>query len=161
MAEYTKKLAGKSQNYDAHFGNKTTLEFRLATNSSGVVLDKAGTGTTALTSGDTVLLGILRAGTRLFDGLSIVSDVFTASSTVALGFKYVDGVDDSDVPQDADYFHAALALDAQGRTRANNVAVAPITLPKDAYLYVTHSAHTQATDGIVDFLLDVIMKGPA
>ncbi len=141
----------------APYGNKTVLEFSLTTDSSGIVENSDATA--ALGSGDTVKLGILPAGFRLMDCLSLVSNTFTAASTIALGFSYTDGVDDSTVPQDADYFHAALALDAASRTRANNTAVRPVTLPKDAYLVATHSAHTQAEAGILDIFVEGIAKG--
>ena len=127
----------------------------MTTNSGGVVQNSNATA--ALGSGDTVLLGILPAGAELHDCLAVVSNAFTAASTCALGFKYVDGVDSTAVPQDADYFYAALALNAAGRTRANNTAVAPVVLPKEAYIYLTHSAHTQAEVGVVDFLVDMIL----
>jgi len=158
MAEHTKDYVGKEQTFGAPYGNKTTLQFKMETDASGIVEDSDAAA--ALGSGDTVILGVLPQGSLLLDCLSIVSDVFKSSTTLALGWKYVDGVDVAATPQDADYFHAALALDAQSRTRANNVAVAPVKLPKDAYLYLTHSAHTQDTAGRVDFIVDTIQDGP-
>jgi len=159
MADYKKtSIDAKSLMYGgAPYGNKTVLEFTMQTTSAGIVSNSDATA--ALGSGDTVKLGILPGGFELMDCLGIVSNAFTASSTCALGFAYVDGEDDSTVPQDADYFYAALALDAAGRTRANNTAVRPLRLPKDAYLVLTHSAHTQAEVGIVDFLVEGIAKG--
>jgi len=158
MAEYTRDQINQQKQFGGvPYGNSTTLEFKMTTDSSGIVENTDATA--ALGSGDTVLLGILPVGAKLLNCLSIVSNAFTAASTCKLGFKYVDGVDDSDVPQDDDYFHAALALNAAGRTVANNTAVAPVVLPKAAYLFITHSAHTQAEAGRVDFLVDVLLQG--
>lgn len=157
MAAYTKKFKNDRQFGGTPYGNTSKLLFSMTTNASGVVQNSDAAA--ALDSGDTVVLGVLPAGMTLLGCLSIVSDAFTASSTCKLGFKYVDGVDSTAVPQDDDYFHAALALHAAGRTAANNTAVKPETLPKDAYLYITHSAHTQAEVGRVDFVVDVIETG--
>jgi hypothetical protein len=92
-------------------------------------------------------------GMRLDDCLAIVSDAFTARQTLKIGFEYVDGVDDTDVPQDDDYFFAALALDAAGRTRANNTGRAPVVLPKDAYLIGTSAGADTPAAGRLDVLV--------
>jgi hypothetical protein len=133
------------------YGNNGVNRYRLATNSSGVMADSDLA--TALQIADVVRLGVIPAGTYLDDCLSIVSDAFTASMTMKLGFAYVDGTDSTDVPQDDDYFHAALALDATGRTRANNAAVAPVKLPKPAYLIATIAGAAAAAAGVVDVLV--------
>lgn len=158
MADYAKKNVLKlSQFGGTPYGNKSVLHFNLVTNASGVVEDSNAAA--ALGSGDTVRLGVLPAGMKLMDCLSIVSDAGVASSTCKIGFSYVDGVDSAAVPQDDDYFHAALSLAAIGRTRANNLAVVPVTLPKDAYLLFTHSAHTQNVVMRADFLVEGILTG--
>lgn len=159
MSDYKKtSIDSKSLLYGgAPYGNKTVMKYTMETNSSGVVQNSDASA--ALGSGDTVKLGILPAGMELMDCLGIVSNAFTAASTCALGFAYTDGEDSAAVPQDADYFYAALALNAAGRTAANNTAVRPVTLPKDAYLVLTHSAHTQAEAGVVDFLVSGVAKG--
>jgi hypothetical protein len=132
-------------------GNAVVLPFSLETNSSGVMTDSDQT--TALVTTNKVRFGILPAGMRLDDCLSMVSDAFTAAQTLKVGFEYKDGVDDTDVPQDDDYFHAALALDAAGRTRANNTAVKPVVLPKDAYLIGTIAGANTAAAGRLDVLV--------
>ena len=139
------------------YGNKTVLQFTLKTNASGVMVDSDKS--TAIAANDVVRLGLLPAGTTLVDALTIVSDVGQTATTGKFGFAYVDGVDDTTVPQDADYFHAALALDAQSRTRANNVAVVPVTLPKDAYLTMQNLVAAQDEAMRVDVFVDCIMTG--
>lgn len=142
------------------YGNNTVREFTFETNSSGVYVDSDTA--TAVGNGDKVRVGVLSAGMRLHDALAIVSDAFRASSTAKIGFEYVDGVDSSDVPQDDDYFFAALALDAAGRTRAANTGVRPVTLPKDAYLIVTNGGgNAQNVAGQLDLLVFGEMVGPA
>lgn len=138
-------------------GNVTVLPYHFETNSSGVFTDSDLT--TAVQVADVARIGVLPAGLRLDDALSIVSNLFTAAVTVAVGFAYVDGSDSSDVPQDADYFHAALALSAQSRTRANNVAVAPVVLPKDAYLTLTFAGAAIDAAGVYDILVYGEMVG--
>ena len=56
-----------------------------------------------------------------------------------IGFAYQDGKDDAKVPQDDDYFGAAVALSAVARVR-NATGNTSVTLPKDAYLTVAASA---------------------
>lgn len=152
MATITRK---KIASYDSFGGtpngNQVALPFDLATSAAGVWTD--GSGTAAPTAADTLRLGILPAGMLIQDALAIISDVFTATATIKLGFAYVDGVDDTDVPQDADYFYAALAMDALGRTRANNTAVKPLRLPKDAYLVADWDVATNAVVGRADFIV--------
>jgi hypothetical protein len=132
-------------------GNAVVLAFSLATNASGVMTDSDQT--TALVQTNKVRFGILPAGMRLDDALSIVSDLFTAAVTLKVGFEYADGVDDTGVPQDDDYFHAALALSATGRTRANNLAVRPVVLAKDAYLIGTVGGADVNAAGQLDVLV--------
>lgn len=158
MTAYKKDYADTERQHSGPDGNASKLLFKMATTSGGVVTDSDAT--VALGSGDTVKLGILPAGMTLTGAMGIVSDAFTASSTAAIGFAYCDGVDVAGAAaQDADYFFAALALDAAGRTAANNTAVVPITLAKDAYLVLTHSAHTQAVVGRIDVVVDGILTG--
>lgn len=152
MTTITKKqLASVAQYGGTPDGNTAVLKFDFVTNSAGVYVysDSA----VAVASGTVVRIGILPAGMRLDDALAIVSDAFTASATADIGFAYVDGVDSSDVPQDADYFKAALALDSTGRTRAGNAAVRPVTLPKDAYLTLTIGGANLAAVGVLDVLV--------
>lgn len=152
MATITKKKVLNQASFGGTpYGNNAVLRFNLTTNSSGAYIDS--NSASAITASDTVRLGVLPAGMRLDDCLAIVSDAFTATATIKLGFAYVDGVDSAAVPQDADYFYAALAMDATGRTRANNNAVAPVVLPKDAYLVIDWDAASNIVVGVADFLI--------
>lgn len=144
-------LDAKQAAGNAPYGNSAVLPFALATNASGVMTDSDQT--TALVQTNKVRFGVLPAGMRLDDALAIVSDLITAAMTLKIGFEYVDGVDDTTVPQDDDYFFAALALSAVGRTRANNTAVAPLTLPKDAYLIGTVAGADANAAGRLDLLV--------
>ena len=91
------------------YGNACKHNYTFATDASGVLV--GGDQATALIATDVVNLGILPAGLELHDALAIVSDAFTALTTADIGFAYVDGVDDTDVPQDADYFGALFDVD--------------------------------------------------
>lgn len=139
------------------YGNRTALKFKLETNAAGVMVDSDQA--TALIIGDVVMIGVLPAGFDIHDSLAIVSDAFTAVTTANIGFAYVDGVDDVDVPEDADYFNAALATNALGRTRASNTAVKPVILPKDAYVIITVAGAAHASAGLLDLIIDGIWTG--
>jgi hypothetical protein len=158
MATSLKKaIKSVSQFGGTPYGNKAVLSFNVATNASGVWLN--GSLATAAGTSDEIVPGILPAGMKLLDCLAIVSDAFAATQTVKVGFRYVDGVDSTAVPQDADYFFAALALSAQGRTRANNLTVAPVTLPKDAYLVLDVDGAAMSTVGVLDILVEGVIAG--
>lgn len=139
------------------YGNATTLAFNLTTNATGAVV---GSDTaTGIALGDKVRFGRLPAGMRLDDALLIVSDAFTALVTAKVGFEYVDGVDSTAVPQDDDYFAAAVTLHTAGRFSASNTAVAPITLPKDAWLIATTAGAANAVVGRLDVLVSGVLTG--
>lgn len=157
MATVTKKRLPQAQQFTACYGNKFAQVFRFETNASGIFVDS--NLATAVQVNDIVRIGILPAGLELHDALAIISDVFAASTTADLGFAYVDGVDSTAVPQDSDYFFAALATSAVGRTRANNTAVAPLRLPKDAYLILTRKGAADSAAGIVDVVVEGIQTG--
>lgn len=158
MTTSTKKaLKSVAQFGSAPYGNNSVLSFNVTTNSSGIWTD--GSLATAGATTDEFIVGILPAGMRLDDCLAIVSDAFAASQTIKLGFRYVDGVDSTAVPQDADYFFAALALSAQGRTRANNLAVAPVVLPKDAYLVLDVDGAAMSVAGVLDIFVEGVIGG--
>ena len=161
MATITKKQVLTERQFGGvPYGNQNVYQFPVATNSSGVYTD--GDSTSAVGNGDKVRIGVLPAGLRLDDALAIVSDTFRASSTGKIGFEYVDGVDDTNVPQDDDYFFAALDLATAGRTRQANTGVRPVTLPKDAYLILTHGGgNAQNTAGQLDLLVYGELVGPA
>lgn len=139
------------------YGNLLRRHFALETNAAGALV--GGDSSAAIGATDKVRLGILPAGTRLDDAIAIISDAFTATITGDLGFEYVDGVDDSVVPQDADYFFADLNAAAAARTRMT-VANKPVTLPKDAFLIWTNQVAAHASVGRADFFIDGEDRGP-
>ena len=134
------------------YGNALRLPFSFETNASGVYVNSDAAA--AVGAGDKVRIGVIPAGVRVNGALAIVSDGFRATSTGKLGFEYVDGVDSTDVPQDDDYFFAALDLATAGRTHANNTAVRPVVLPKDAYVILTNQVVAQNVAGQLDLLVD-------
>lgn len=139
------------------YGNMLRRQFVLATDAAGVLI--GGDSTDPLGATDKVRLGLLPAGTRLDDALGVVSDAFTATITGDLGFEYVDGVDDADVPQDVDYFFVSMNAAAAARHRMA-VANKPVTLPKDAYLIWTNKVAEHDSAGRVDFFIDGEDRGP-
>jgi len=159
MGTVTKKNVRQQRSHAAPYGNKWVEKYHFETNASGIFVDSDKA--TAVASADVVRIGIIPAGVELHDALSIVSDAFTALATADVGFAYVDGVDSTSVPQDADYFNAALAINAVGRTRAANTAVAPVILPKDAYLILTIGGASLAAVGILDVIVEGRMVGVA
>lgn len=149
------------------YGNKTVHKYSLDTNAAGGVVD--GDVTTAIGNGDKVRIGKIPAGFELHGSLSIVSTAFTAAVVGKLGFEYADGVDDTQaaadaqsrpyVPQDDDYFGAAIALNAVGRYAASNNAVRPVTLPKDAFLILTTGGAANAKVAALDILVEGVDRG--
>lgn len=157
MATITKKQVLTERQFGgAPYGNHTVLPFTFETNASGVYVNSDTA--TAVQISDKVRIGVLPAGAKLNDCLAILTNAFTATSTFKVGFEYVDGVDSTAVPQDDDYFFAALAATV-GRTRAANTAVRPVTLPKDAYLIVTNQVAAQAEAGVLDLLIESVLTG--
>ena len=159
MSTVTKTRIRQARQYSGPSGNKFAQVFRFAVNASGVCTDSDLA--TAVQVNDIVRIGVLPAGLELHDALTIVSDAFAASTTADIGFAYVDGVDSTAVPQDADYFFAALATSSAGLTRATNNGVAPVTLPKDAYLIVTRKGAADSAAGVADIMVEGILNGPA
>lgn len=152
MPTITRKgMQRENQFGNSPYGTAQTYEFTLTTNASGAAVNADSTA--AIASGDVVRIGIIPAGFRLYDSLAIVSTAFTASVTGSFGFAYVDGVDDTAVPQDADYFGAAVAINTAGRYAASNTAVKPVTLPKEAYLTMTTGGAANAKAAALTFLL--------
>ena len=150
------------------YGNTLNRHFVLETSATGGVL--GGVPATPIAITDEVVLGVLRSGTRIDDALAIISDAFSASVVGKLGFRYADGVDDTQavatkegralVLQDDDYFFAALSGAATGRTRANNLTVRPVTLPKDAHVVWVNSGAAHASVGRLDLLVYGEDRGP-
>lgn len=159
MSTVTKNRIRQAKQYSGPSGNKFAQVYRFATNASGVCAD--GDMATAVQINDVIRVGVLPAGMELHDALAAISDAFAASTTADVGFAYVDGVDSPAVPQDADYFFVALATSAAARTRANNTAVAPVTLPKDAYLILTRKGAADSAVGVVDIIVEGILNGAA
>ena len=139
------------------YGNAWKQAFTFETNASGIMVDSDKAK--AVANADVVRIGVLPAGLEIHDALSIVSDAFTVATTADVGFAYVDGGDSTAVPQGADYFNAALATNAVGRTRAANTAVKPVTLPKDAYLTLTIGGANHAAAGRLDVIVEGIATG--
>lgn len=133
------------------FGNLSVLPFSQAF-ASGVAADTDKA--TAVAIDDVMILGTLPKGLTIKDAvIKATAAIGAASSTLTVGFKYVDGVDSTAVPQDADYFCAAIANTAAYIARASNTAVSPVTLPKDAYL--TATVNTAALSGNGTLFIDV------
>jgi len=147
MATYTRSTAVRRLT-GAPYGDTLAIPFRFATTAAGVPV---GTdGTVALVATDVVRLGIIPAGTRLLDHVAVISDAFTASATYSMGFAYVDGTDSTEVPQDAAYFTAASTSLASVAVQRKATTTAPVTLPKDAWLTMTHAGATHSSVGIID-----------
>lgn len=152
MATITVSRPNDGPNYSQMpYGNAGVLKYTLQTNSSGAAIGHDSTS--AIASGDVVRIGKLPAGLELHDSLLIVHDAFTASVVADIGFAYVDGTDDTGVPQDADYFGASVAINTAGRYRASNTAVAPVVLPKDAWLTITTGGANNAAVGKLAMLV--------
>lgn len=147
MATFTKTESYARRLTGAPYGDVIALsDFNLTTDSSGV---PASSDANQLDIGDIIRLGIIPAGTRLLDFIGVISDAFTASSTMDLGFAYVDGVDSAEVPQDADYFADGVSLASLAVLR-KATTTRPVTLPKDAYLILTNLGADQAAVGVLD-----------
>ena len=160
MPTVTKKYAHSMRKHQGitAYGNLSAVKCTFETNASGVFVDSDQA--TAVIVADVVRLGpVLPAGMEIHDMLAIISSAFTALTTAKVGFAYVDGVDDPDVPQDDDYFAAAMATSAQARLRASNNTVKPVVLPKDAYVTLTVAGAAHASAGRMDLLITGIMKG--
>lgn len=138
------------------YGNAQKLHFVLSTDSTGKVL---GANTlAAFNKDDEVALGILPAGMRLHDSLANVTTPLSATTTMTIGFKYVDGIDDTNVPQDAAYFGAGLVVDTAGRLR-NATTKPSVRLPKDAYLVVKLNVANNTKASRTEVTIDAAMEG--
>ncbi|MDB5886684.1 MAG: hypothetical protein JWR74_2855 [Polaromonas sp.] len=139
------------------YGNATNYVFPFATTAAGAVSESDST--TALGIGDVVDLGQLPEGMRLHDFSAIISTAMTAAVTASLGFKYEDGVDSSEVPQNAAYFGAGLVMSAAARLRCT-AANALVRLPKPARLILTIAGAANAKASLVEFIIDGRLNGP-
>lgn len=156
MATIKKKPNGYGQfGGFSPFGNSTTLLFALATDAAGVVIDSDSVA--AVAGGDVIDLGELPEGMRLDDAQVFVTAEMTASIEASVGFKYTDG-DSVDIPQDANYFHAAADLATVGRVRANGSKL--ITLPKPARLILTVAGAANAKASDIKVIVTGELTGP-
>jgi len=157
MATATKKNVKYQQQFGGvPYGNLSALHFNLTTSATGVWEDSDMT--TALVDATKIRLGILPAGMTLMNYMAIISDAFDTNVDFEIGFEYVDGVDSTAVPQDHDYFTAALNADATSVTFKTN-PTAPVTLPKDAYLIITIETDDNEAAGILDLFVIGVLEG--
>ena len=157
MATIKKKPSGYGQfGGFSPYGNVTALAFFLATNASGAVIDSDTT--VAVASGDVIDLGELPEGMRLDDAQILIKTGMTATVTGSLGFKYADGVNSTEVPQDAAYFISTGDLATAGRLRANTGKLA--TLPKAARLILTTGGAANAKASDIKVIVSGELKGP-
>ena len=133
MATVSLKSALKRQFGNNPYGNLSVLSFALATLASGAAADSDSTA--AIAAGDVIDLGPLPEGLRLDDAQIIVTTGMTATITGSLGFKYEDGTDSTEAPQDAAYFGSGIDLATAGRKRAAGTKL--LTLAKPARLILT------------------------
>jgi len=157
-------LIGKDQarpdfSPNSPYGNSTVATLDMQTDASGILI--GGNQATAVDVADVIILGRLFKGTEIGTGFKmIVSDAFTASTTIAIGFRYIDSVDSTAVPQDADYFLTATSTASTGITEGDN-PVAPVRLPKDVYVTGTIAGATHAAAGRLDIVMNMELKGAA
>ena len=158
MATIKKKFIGDQQfGGFTPYGNVTTLRATLQTNAAGAVINSDSSA--AIGIGDLVVLEKLPEGFLLEDAQVIVSTGLTATTTGDLGFLYVDGVDDTDVPQDGAYFGAGLNGATAARLRTTS-AKAPVRLPKEAYLVWKQNVVANAKAARLDFIIHGERLGP-
>lgn len=131
--------------YTAPYGNTTTLGYKVKANDTGVLV--GGDSDTAPAVDDVIDLGSLPEGWCLADAQVFITEGLTATATGSLGFAYEDGEDDTDVPQDAEYFiQSGADLATAGRLRADGTKL--VVLPKPARLILTlaGAANAKAAD---------------
>ena len=139
------------------YGNLSAIgPFNLTTAATGVFTDS--NDATQVVQADVIRLGVLKAGMKLYDYLSYISNAFTANMTAKVGFAYVDGVDSTAVPEDDDFFATALALDSAVTAR-KTTTTKPVVLPKDAYLILTIAGADAAEIGVLDIYVLAEMGG--
>lgn len=158
MATIKKKFIGDKQfGGFTPYGNVTTIRATLQTNATGAALNSDSAAAIAI--GDVVVLEKLPEGLLLEDAQVIVSTTMTASATGSLGFIYADGVDSTDVPQDAAYFGTGLNAATAGRIRTSSTK-APVRLAKDAYLVWTQAGAANAKASRIDVIVHGERMGP-
>lgn len=139
------------------YGNVTAKAYTVETDSSGVLV--GGSQSTALASGDVVVLGIIPAGTVIWPNISgSVSDAGTASTTAKVGIRPTDGVSSATAPDDDDYLLASAATSATGLLNTPTAA-APVKLSKDCYVTVTIGGANHASAFRMDFIILMVIDG--
>ncbi len=156
MATITNKQAVRNTIGQTPWGNATTLRYTLKTTATGAV--EGGSSTAAVASGDVVQIGVIPAGLRLIDSQVIIKTGMTASVTGDLGFRYVDQPDSASVPQDAQYFGAALALTTAARLR-NATTKVSVALPKEAFLTLTTGGAANAKASEIEIVILAVAEG--
>jgi hypothetical protein len=156
MSTITAKAVAAQRIMKGPYGNWSAIEAKFETNASGVMVgsDLA----TAVQNGDTVVLAILPKGMTLWDAQEVISDAFAASTTSTLGFLYVDGVDDTGVPQNSSYFKAAASTASVAVTR-KTATNKPVRLPKEAYLVAVIGGANHSAAGRMDVLVEGFLLG--
>ena len=144
MATVSLKSALKRQFGNNPYGNLSVLSFALATLASGAAADSDSTA--AIAVGDVIDLGPLPEGLRLDDAQIIVTTGMTATITGSLGFKYEDGTDSTEAPQDAAYFGSGIDLAAAGRKRATGTKLLTLAKPARLILTTAVAANDKASD---------------
>ena len=158
MATIKKKFIGDKQfGGSTPYGNVTTIRATLQTNATGAAINSDSAA--AIGVGDVVVLEKLPEGFLLEDAQVIVSTPMTATATGSLGFIYADGVDSTDVPQDAAYFGTGLNAATAGRIRTAGTK-APVRLAKEAYLVWTQAGAANAKASRLDVIVHGERMGP-
>lgn len=158
MATIKKKFIGDKQfGGFTPYGNVTTIRATLQTNATGAAINSDSAA--AIAVGDVVVLEKLPEGFLLEDAQVIVSTGMTATATGSLGFIYADGVDSTDVPQDAAYFGAGLNAATAARIRTAGTK-APVRLAKEAYLVWTQGVIANAKASRIDVIVHGERMGP-
>ena len=158
MATIKKKFIGDKQfGGFTPYGNVTTIRATLQTNATGAAIHSDSAA--AIGVADVVVLEKLPEGFLLEDAQVIVSTPMTASATGSLGFIYADGVDSTDVPQDAAYFGTGLNAATAGRIRTSSTK-APVRLAKEAYLVWTQAGAANAKASRLDVIVHGERMGP-
>ena len=158
MATIKKKFIGDQQfGGFTPYGNLTTFRASLLTNAVGAVINSDSQA--GIAAGDVVILEKLPEGFLLEDAQLIVSTGMTATATGSLGFIYTDGVDSTEVPQDAAYFGTGLDAATAARIRTES-AKAPVRLAKEAFLVWTQAGAANAKAARIDVIVHGERMGP-
>lgn len=123
------------------FGNHSVLTYFIDTDDTGALINSDTD--TPVTTGDVIDLGELPEGFCMTDAQVFVMTGMTDTATASLGFRYEDGKDDAEVPQDDEYFLKAGAdVATTGRLRADGEKL--VILPKTARLILTMAGASNA-----------------